>query len=140
MRRDTADWELWIEMAHESLQTAAGAEVGGLLRSSVSRYYYAAYQAITALLLYRGVTPPVVDGVPREAWSHADTPELIRQQLGTVVRNRDKRSDLAKRLSVLYRMRVIADYAARTSVTQENVDAARRDAGYLVKTADRILL
>ena len=126
-------------MAQESLQAAAVAETKGLFRSSVSRYYYAAYQAITALLLYRGITPPVVDGIQRGAWSHADTPELIRQQLGAVVRSRDKRSDLAKRLGVLYRMRLIADYSARTSITQENVDTVRRDAGYLVKAAERIL-
>jgi uncharacterized protein (UPF0332 family) len=133
------DWELWINMARDSLRAAAGAEAEGLSRSSVSRYYYAAYQAMTAALLYRRVTPPVVDGVRREAWSHADMPELIMQQLAPVVRNRDRRSDLARRLGTLYRMRVIADYVARVPVTRENVDVARRNAGYLVKTAEKSL-
>ena len=70
-------WQLWQDMARESEQAARLAEDGGCPRSAASRYYYAAYQAVTALLLYRGLTPP--EG--REAWSHEDTPLSCRDQL-----------------------------------------------------------
>ena len=52
------DWELWREMAQESEKGPWAAEKEVCLRTSASRYYYTAYQAVTALLLYRRVTPP----------------------------------------------------------------------------------
>jgi len=67
-------WQLWQGMAREAVEAAWLAEAGGCLRSSASRYYYAAYQAVTALLVYRGLTPPA----DREAWSHEDTPDLLQ--------------------------------------------------------------
>ena len=69
-------WEQWREMAREVEKGAWAAAKEGCLRTSVSRYYYAAYQAATALLLYRKLTPPQ----NREAWNHDTTPLLIREQ------------------------------------------------------------
>lgn len=51
-------WQLWQEMARVSKEAAQLAETGGCLRPAASRYYYAAYQAVTALLLYQGLKPP----------------------------------------------------------------------------------
>lgn len=70
-------WQSWREMAQESEKAARLAEADGCLRSAASRYYYAAYQAATALLLYRGLTPPA----EREAWSHENTPQLMWEQM-----------------------------------------------------------
>lgn len=67
-------WQAWLEMARESQEAAQQAEANGHFRSAASRYYYAAYQAVTALLLYRRVPTPE----DRQAWSHDQTPDLIR--------------------------------------------------------------
>ena len=91
-------WNLWQVMARESKRAARLAEGGDCPRSAVSRYYYAAYQSATALLLYRGLTPPA----EREAWSHDETPILVAMDLSTIIARRDLRRDIALRLRQLY--------------------------------------
>lgn len=133
------DWELWFAMARDSLVAAKLLEIEGNLRSAASRFYYAAYQAVTATLLYRGLNPPVIDGEPREAWSHADTPDIFVDQLIPIVRNRDRRNDVARRLRDLYRLRVDADYSAHTAIEAQLVATARRNAGFIVKIVEEML-
>jgi len=128
-------WRLWQEMARESEEAARLAEAGGCLRPAASRYYYAAYQAATALLLYRGLTPPL----GREAWNHEDTPALLQDQLRTLIRSRDKRNDLAARLVDLYRVRIIADYQGRRVVSLSRLAGAGRDARYILRVMEDVL-
>ena len=128
-------WQLWQEMARVSEEAARLAEAGGCLRPAASRYYYAAYQAVTALLLYRGLTPPV----EREAWGHDETPALLLDQLRTVIRSRDKRNDLAKRLVDLYRLRIIADYQGSRVLSSGRLTIAARDARYILRVMESVL-
>ena len=128
-------WQLWQQMARESEEAARLAEAGGCLRPAASRYYYAAYQAVTALLLYRGLIPPR----DREAWSHEDTPDLLQDQLQTVIGSRDRRGDLADRLSGLYLLRLVADYRAALSVTVVQVTIAGRNARFILRVMDENL-
>jgi len=128
-------WRLWQEMARESEEAARLAEAGGCLRSAASRYYYTAYQAATALLLYRGLTP----SLGREAWNHEDTPALPQDQLRTLIRSRDKRNDLAARLVDLYRVRIIADYQGRRVVSLSRLAEAGRDARYILRVMEDVL-
>lgn len=130
-----ANYDLWLDMARDSY--AAGEETEALvrLRSAASRFYYAAYQAATALLLYRGLTPP--DN--REAWSHDLTPQLALQELETIRVPRVVRFDMRRRLLDLYQMRVVADYQAQITVTASDVGEGRRDAGYILRVAENTL-
>jgi uncharacterized protein (UPF0332 family) len=128
-------WQLWQEMARESEKAARMAELGGCLRSSASRYYYAAYQMVTALLLYRGLTPPPL----REAWSHFETPLLLKEQLAPLIRSRTQRNDMASRFGELYKLRITADYVGRDTLRADKLNGARKDASYLFKIADEIL-
>jgi uncharacterized protein (UPF0332 family) len=128
-------WQLWQDMARESEEAARMAEVGGCLRSAASHYYYAAYQAVTALLLYRGLTPPL----DREAWSHEETPALLQDQLRTLIRSRDRRNDLATRLKQLYRRRLTADYQSAKTVTAAQVIKAGQDARFILRVVDEKL-
>lgn len=127
-------WELWIAMARESSETAQLAEAAGHLRSATSRYYYAAYQAVTALLLYQGLIPP--NGV--EAWSHFLTPTLLSEGAQTLIKSRGRRTDLAMRMRGLYELRLTADYRAEGGITQSRIAAARRDAGFILKVVNDI--
>lgn len=132
-----ADAELWRDMARESFAAGEAMEAAGFLRSAASRFYYAAYQAATALLLYRGVTPPQESD--REAWSHTDTPVLIMSQLEPLLKNRDVRFRCQSRLRHLYLLRVRADYQAQNSVTAERVAEVRRFAGYILSVMTETL-
>ena len=69
------DWRNWHQMAVDSQRAAEELETVRP-RSCVSRIYYSAYQAVTAVLLYRGCLPPA----DREAWTHEETPRLITEQ------------------------------------------------------------
>lgn len=129
---------------HGRLETVAGDGAGvGRSRTdgkdrrvpAARRYYYAAYQAVTALLLYRGLTPPT----GREAWSHEETPTLLQDQLQALIRSRDRRNDLADRLAKLYRLRLIADYKATRFVVAAQVVKAGRDARFILRVADEKL-
>ena len=125
-------WELWTAMAPESSETAQLAETTGHLRPAASRYYYAAYQAVTALLHYRGVAVP--EG--RQAWSHDQTPKLVVEQLEPLLRARNKRNDLARRLERLYKARIIADYLATQPIRAGTLQAVRKDSNYILEMAE----
>lgn len=128
-------WEQWREMACESEKAARLAEAGDCPRPAASRYYYAAYQVVTALILYRGLTPPEA----RDAWSHFETPLLLKEQLGPLIPSLDRRNDMARRLGELHKMRIDADYVGLNRMTSGRVNKARKDAGYLFKIVGTIL-
>ena len=92
-------------------------------RSCVSRAYYAAYSTAVAALIDVGVTMPA-RGNP----SHDKVPVLMRQHLSrlTLVR----RSNAAAVLSLLYRLRIIADY--QPHLVLDRLDA-RQALGFMVQ-------
>lgn len=122
-------------MAQESEKAARLAESEDCFRSAASRYYYAAYQAATALLVYRGLTVPA----DREAWSHPDTPLLVQTELRMLIPSRNRRNDVASRLRDLYDFRVDADYIASRTILQGSVTVARRKAGFILSVAQGVL-
>ena len=127
-------WRKWQELARESERAARLAESEGCYRSAASRYYYAAYQAATALLLCQRLTPPQ----DREAWSHDDTPALVVRETGPVMRSRDTRNDIARRLKELYRLRLSADYRPGATVASAHVSSAGRDARFILKLVSEL--
>lgn len=84
-------------MATESQRAALCAESTKCYRSSVSRHYYAAYQAVTSVLLCAGNVPPAA----REAWSHEATPTLLEQHFDKYISARDDRQKLSRQLNEL---------------------------------------
>jgi hypothetical protein len=76
---------------------------------------------MTSLLHYVNLAVPS----DRQAWSHEATPELIEDHLRAVIKLRDKRKDLSRRLKKLYRLQVSADYT---------LDAPE---AFVIKTAGR---
>ncbi len=122
-------------MALESLEAARAAEEARCWRSCVSRCYYAAYQAATAVLVHVGPTPPA----GREGWSHSYTPGMLRDHLRGIVRQRATRNDVGYRLAKLYKARLAADYTGSQPITSILVETARRDAAYIMKVARTVL-
>lgn len=127
-------WERWWNMAQGSLKAAQELEVFGEQRSSVSRAYYAAYQSATALLLYAKQVPPA----GREAWSHEVTPEALNNLPPKIVPLAIQ-EDLESRLSLLYEMRLVADYRSGEGITSLDLRTAVRSAAFFVKTVSTIV-
>ena len=126
-------WERWWNMAQGSLAAAQLLAKEGEVRSSASRAYYAAFQAVTALLLYHEMTPP--NG--REAWSHEATPELFRRLSGTII-SEDARKDIKQRLEASYELRVVADYISQANPEKAKLKLSLKDAAFTVKLADDV--
>ncbi len=119
---------LWLLMARESAEAAEQAAAADLYRSAASRYYYASYQAITAVLLYLRMVPPL----GREAWSHEDTPDLIIEHFSPVMNNKRRRRAMAQQLRELYKIRVNADYMSAADVAKHK-ESVRRDAEFILR-------
>ena len=129
----------WLAMAEESARAATLLLDDGLYRSAASRCYYSAYASATALLHQAGEVPPVINTVPRDAWTHAHTRRLMQQKLRPLIRSDGFRNRLVSSLSRLYKLRLVADYDGRQSVAHAAVEAALRESTLFLKIAtDRI--
>jgi uncharacterized protein (UPF0332 family) len=122
-------------MAQGSLAAARLLAAQGGVRSSASRAYYAAYQSVTAILLYHGMTPPA----DREAWSHDAPPDLLRRLAPTAIQQ-NTRKDIAQRLVDCYQLRLTADYISVAEVEKIELRVALKNASYIVGVAGSILL
>lgn len=130
-----AEWKNWRAMALEAQRAGLLLFDAHLYRSSLSRFYYAAYQGVTAVLLYRKLTPPL----GREAWSHDETPQLIVEQLPIFFRSARMRFELRQHLEELYRLRLSADYLGEDEITVSAARIASRKSNYLIKVMHDIL-
>jgi uncharacterized protein (UPF0332 family) len=126
-------------MAWESFQAAEAAHSADHHRVAVSRHYYAAYQAATALLHYGGQMPPIVEGERREAWSHVATPDMLEEHLQPALRRRDQRRRMRSTLRDLYRARVEADYIASLPLAAGRAQELGRRARWFLRMAREIL-
>ena len=122
-------------MAKDSLVAAIILEREELLRPSASRFYYAAFQASIAVLLYLRLTPPTDE----EGWSHITTPSLLREHLEPVIESLDKRRRIAGILQELYKLRIEADYIGDCAFDLEKSKDSAKNAKHLVKTMEDIL-
>ncbi len=127
-------WQQWFAMAIESNNAAENAQSAQHWRSSVSRYYYSAYQAVSAVLIYRGLTPPPEE----EAWGHASTPDMLVEHFGTYIRSKDVRQRYANQLRELYAWRIKADYRGNEQL-RASIGVVRKNANRLVEMAEGIL-
>jgi uncharacterized protein (UPF0332 family) len=127
-------WQQWREMARESSQAAHTAENESLWRSSISRYYYAAFQAVSAVLHYRGLIPPTGE----EAWGHTTTPEMLAEHFTPYIRSREARKRLGRQLEELYKLRIMADYRGSEKL-DDRIGEARKYSDRLVKVVEEIL-
>ncbi len=127
-------WEHCWRRAVDSLDAAGLLQQREHFCSAASRAYYAAFQAATAVLLYAKQIPPA----GYEAWRHKETPELLRAtQMSSLDQN--KRYNLSARLSVLYKLRITADYEMRADIGEAASATALKDAHFIVKSVGNVL-
>jgi|GEM_PF-907904 len=125
----------WLGIAQDG-ELAAKESLSTHPRSSISRYYYAAYSASHALLLHLGVDPP-----PRGNWDHAILPECLRSSLMARMGSIPSRNATIykKGLQDLYNQRIAADYGPLRTVDEQAANDARKWAGQLVRLAEKVL-
>lgn len=105
------------------------------MRPSISRYYYAAFQMTTSVLLYLRLTPPN----DMEGWSHGETQDLLRNRTSPVIRSRDLRNNLTTKLSELYKLRIDADYLGDEEINQKKMKTQASSARYIIKFLSEVL-
>ena len=126
-------------MAYDSTDAAEIADDANLWRAALNRRYYAAFQACTAMLHYRRLTPPIVDGIRREAWAHVDLGLVVREQLRPIVRQRQTRERIASAMVELYQWRVNADYVATWNGSVQVQATAARLSRWIVNLATEVV-
>lgn len=115
---DAEHWRLISLNSRKAAQRLLEAEC---YRSSVSRSYYAAYAAITSLLIRQGITLAYAGNNP----SHLSLPTLVVNNLTFLPL--PGRFELNKSLRRLYAARIGADYDAAAEVGQTAALAMLRD-------------
>ncbi|MCC6444551.1 MAG: HEPN domain-containing protein [Armatimonadetes bacterium] len=111
----------WEEIGLDSNKAALKMMQAGHLRSSVSRFYYAAYSAATGRLTERGVAFPEGWHNPR----HERLSMLTRHHLDLP---KDRIRVIVQSVSRLYKYRISADYRSGESFQLSDVRNCSRDA------------
>ena len=117
----------WEEMSGDCLSAARKLLDEGYLRSSVNRSYYAAYCAVTRVLVARNVSFP-------HGWNnpaHNQLPALI---LHHTVLPFNRRYEVNKALRRLRKWREDADYRPGASLERGDAINSLRDAVFVVRT------
>ena len=97
----------WREIGIDNFRAGRELLDGGRYRSSVSRFYYAAFCVLTHDLLAQGAGPDFREG--RETPGHAQLPRLVEANF--VRFTPERRSNLVSYVVDLYRSRIAADYS-----------------------------
>ena len=113
--------ERWLAISFNSRKAAQQLLVMECYRSSISRSYYAAYSAVTSMLVRQGITLGYGGSNP----GHAGLPALVVDNLTLLPLT--ARFDLNKSLRRLYRARAEADYAAAIVVNNAAAKRSIRD-------------
>lgn len=116
-------------MAKEAELAAVASLRAGHFRAAASRFYFAAYAAVHAVLLMHGNTPP-----DRGNWAHKGLPETLRASLGSG-RNGSHYKQL---LGDLYDMRILADYDPEMTMDAGAAQHSRRSGGAIIRLAERM--
>ena len=84
-------------------------------------------------MLLQSGTNTTPDG--REAWSHKETPKLVRKYLRTLIGNRRNLNKVISDLSYLYKQRIFADYNGQ-NLSAETLAEVAKYATFIVTIAE----
>jgi uncharacterized protein (UPF0332 family) len=128
-------WEQWINKSQASIVAARNSLKAGDFAAAVSRAYFAAFQAVTGVLIKRGNQPNPATG----NWGHSGTqkqfPVLIRQVRPKHRRLRQARHDFRD----LYLGRSRADYGDDSIFTMNTTQQLVRKAGQIVSLTQKLI-
>ncbi len=120
----------WRFVGEDSLQAATVLRNARHLRSSISRAYYSAYACATSALL-RGRAD--VSSAARSNPGHAQLQELLRHNLDRRRYDGRARAEFERRMRVLHRARLMADYEPTSHVPPDVAVDCLRHASFLAE-------
>ena len=120
----------WAQISCDNLYAAGEMLRRGRYRSTVSRAYYAAFSAVTSLLVERGMTFP--EG--REAPGHERITDLLMNNVGQLSMTRRRR--IRRRVRTLYRARIDADYHANVTIDRQTARDAVHEASSVLRDTE----
>ncbi|HIE28794.1 TPA: HEPN domain-containing protein [Candidatus Poribacteria bacterium] len=128
-------WQQWMNKSQASMTAARNSLMAEDLAAAVSRAYFAAFQAVTGILIKRGDKPNPATG----NWGHTGTQNqftvLIRQ-----IRSKQRRLRQARQhFRNLYLARPYADYGDDSIFTTNTVEQLVRQAGQVVSLMQRLI-
>lgn len=115
-----------LEKAHKTYQQAADSISLGYWEMTANRLYYAAYYAVSALLLQQGLTVQTHHGIIQMLGLHFVKTGKISKEMGTLYGR-------------LFSMRQTGDYGDTFDLTEEEVLPLVEPTKELIETIDSIL-
>ena len=97
----------WQEISSDNFRAAVALYDGGFYRNATSRFYYAAFSALTHELIRRGARPAFRDN--RATPGHAQLPFLMTTYFTQF--STERLENLIGYVGNLYRYRIAADYS-----------------------------
>jgi uncharacterized protein (UPF0332 family) len=122
----TNDQRLWLDKTHESVRAAELMAENGLLKSAISRAYYAMFYVATALLLGRGLRFKSHSAVIAAFGQHYAATGLVPKEYH-------------RYLIHAFDERNVADYETGQDLTSADVVEEIRHAKEFVSLAERML-
>ncbi len=128
-------WQQWLNKSHASVTAAQNSLKARDLAATVSRAYFAAFQAVTGVLIKRGDRPNSATG----NWGHKGTqnqfPTLVRQVPSKQRRLQQARGNFTR----LYFYRSRADYGDDSIFTTNSIQQLVREAGQVVSLMHKLI-
>lgn len=115
-----------LEKAHKTYQQAADSISLGYWEMTANRLYYAAYYAVSALLLQQGLSVQTHHGIIQMLGLHFVKTGIISKEMGTLYGR-------------LFSMRQTGDYGDTFDLTEEEVLPLVEPTKELIETIDSIL-
>lgn len=131
MGRQSRVQETWEGMSRDSYRAGKILMDKGCWRSSVSRFYYAAYSASASYLLEKRKLRRVAFSHQWKNPSHGDVEALLRMYTKDIFR-KPVREQLIQAFSRLLKARVDADYRKHEDIGMEKASKASHDAGLVI--------
>ncbi len=131
MGRRNQTQETWENMSRDSYRAGKILLDRGCWRSSVSRFYYAAYSAAVSYLLERRKIRQKIFAHNWRNPPHDDVVDLLEQNTRDVYRKYG-RELLSEAFSRLLKLRIDADYRKQKSINKEIAAKASQDAGLVM--------
>ena len=128
-------WQQWLNKSHASMIAAQNSLKARDLAAAVSRAYFAAFQAVTGVLIKRGDRPNSATGNWGHKGTHNQFPMLVRQ-----IRSKRRRLRQARNnFRTLYIGRPRADYGDDSIFTIHTTQQLVREAGQVVALMQRLI-
>ena len=128
-------WQQWLNKAQASITAGQNSLEAGDLAAAVSRAYFAAFQAVTGVLIKRGYQPNSETG----NWGHKVTQNQFTVLIQQIRSKRRRLRREREHFKDLYFYRAFADYGDDSIITTQLTRQLIRESGQVVALMQRLI-